>query len=148
MFLKLDNTNIGKKMYPLDNSFTTCISGNGLWSLAGTNSVDAKLVTIISEPYKIKHEIFGEERESEFVTVSYDGCIYIVMNRFSEIRPKKIIFYDYPMPIFPIGRRYTPEQEENLKKISEIFREYSKKWINEIKENDKSTFPYIKPDKD
>lgn len=75
---------IGKQYYPTDNSYMINLSN--LYApdirLAGTIFEPAKLVTIISEPYKHLITEFGESRQLEFVTVEYNGDWFRVLNRF------------------------------------------------------------------
>lgn len=83
-------TKIGKKAFPLDNSYSVTINTNTNPYLAGyynQNTNPAKEVIIVSKPYKLKIPGYGcEERKLEFVTVFYDGKCHIVLNRFRKIK--------------------------------------------------------------
>lgn len=78
---------IGKKMYPVDNSYSFTIGIDQYPYLAGTCNTLAKKVLIVSEPYKLEVTKYSKPRYLEFVTVSYKGRFHVVMNNFSETQP-------------------------------------------------------------
>lgn len=83
--MKVNNPNkiqIGKKLYPIDNSYCYNIETKEQAYLAGTAWEDPKLVQIISAPF-IEKNCHGDEHE--FVKVKYEGRIYVVLNYFTDI---------------------------------------------------------------
>jgi len=82
---KLNTTLIGTKAYPVDNSYSLNIkTGKQGLLLAGTYENPGKLVTIVSEPYPLKLNVFGNEGIEEFVTVCFENELYVYLNRFSD----------------------------------------------------------------
>jgi hypothetical protein len=79
---------IGKRMFPLDNSYSFTIGSREHPNLAGVEGTPAKLVLIISEPYKMLVNWKGIS-EKEFVTVWYRNKHHVVLNDFSEKQPYK-----------------------------------------------------------
>lgn len=139
MFLHLNTTDIGKKLYLLDYSYSTKLWGKSEWYVAGPG-VDYKLVTILSAPYRLKYELWGTVREAEFVTVAYEDLIVVVLNHFSETKPKKDLYLDDYRHLFPI-KNLTPEQKENYEKCADVIQSYVKKF-----DKNNMTFPFIKKD--
>lgn len=141
MFLKFDNTNIGKRLYLLDHSYSTKLSGNGDWLVAG--AIEHKLLTILSAPYVLKYQLWGTERQAEFVTAQCEDMIVIVMNRFSETKPEPMIFDDY----HPLLKIPPTKPIPQMQKAYDLIAEFSKEFLHQ-KKSENLSFPYVKPDKD
>lgn len=74
---------IGKKAWPIDNSNQYNIQNGERSNLAGNAYGDEpQMVTIVSEPYMVKYEFMGKEYEDEFVTILFNGNLYICHNCF------------------------------------------------------------------
>ena len=80
---------IGKKMFPIDNSFSYTIGCGSSPYLAGTYRTKAKKVLIVSEPYKLTVSSGVREHTYLFVTVFYKGKNHVVINNFSSEQPFK-----------------------------------------------------------
>lgn len=77
--------------YPVDNSFCFCLEdGSQHHLLAGTYCTLAEQVEVISEPFKMPIERYGNVSVHEFVLVEHDGKRYCVLNHLSETQPVKI----------------------------------------------------------
>lgn len=73
---------IGKQAWPIDNSRQYNVITGEHSSLAGTRFDEPKMVTIISEPYKLKYLFMDKEHENEFVTVMCDNKVFVCLNSF------------------------------------------------------------------
>jgi len=84
--MKAQASDIGTILHPIDNSYSECIEGiDPHIGLAGSNWEDSKPVKIVSGPYKMFHEsILNTVKESEFITVLYQGKLYRMLNYFSK----------------------------------------------------------------
>jgi hypothetical protein len=76
------NNRIGDKVVPVDNSQQFNIATGAPSSLAGTHREEPRLVTIVSEPYKLSYFMFDQIYTEEFVTVRCDGETFVCLNNF------------------------------------------------------------------
>jgi len=80
--------------YPADNSRSVCLTDPNITDprLAGDYRSGAKLVQIISKPYKVYIDDWGHE--GEFINVLYEGNKYRVLNYIQD-KPSYIRELDY-----------------------------------------------------
>jgi hypothetical protein len=84
-------SNIGKIVYPRDNSYSICLSTEEKYykletgaQLAGDYKTAPVAVKIVSEPFKVFVKSSIRPHEHEFVIVEHDRLQYMVLNHFSE----------------------------------------------------------------
>lgn len=79
VYLKhMKNPKIGKKVYPKDNSYIECLTGDDDTQLAGVECV------VVKEAFNktIKSPITQTMKEYSFVIVEYNNQLYRVLNIF------------------------------------------------------------------
>jgi hypothetical protein len=84
-------SNIGKIVYPRDNSYSICLSTMGASfkissgaRLAGDYKTAPVAVKIVSEPFKVFVQSSIRPREHEFIIVEHDELQYMILNNFNE----------------------------------------------------------------
>jgi len=82
--------------YPRDNSYCICLTDDKIKNpfLAGTSTIERKLVNIISSPYTQSIQGFYNEHEYEFVNVLYEGIKYRVLNDFTDSKDDHINIFN------------------------------------------------------
>lgn len=70
---------LGQNYIPLDNSGETCLTGDSIGFLAGTDCQKPRLCKIVSGVYTKRVSFLGRMYERKFINVWYKGHVYGTM---------------------------------------------------------------------